>query len=168
MGKERRAARDDVSPHWQEAVAGGPNGIDDGGLEVLADSECLRLLESVPIGRIAFTADALPAVQPVNFVLHKGFVVFRTRPGSKLDTAMRNSVVAFEADDFDATTETGWSVTVVGRAEVVEDQAWLGELAELQLRPWAPGDRQHYVAISIGIMHGRRIADGESRSVSAS
>ncbi|MCP2259108.1 Pyridoxamine 5'-phosphate oxidase [Streptoalloteichus tenebrarius] len=127
------------------------------GLEVLDEAECLRLLGSVPVGRIAFTHDALPAVQPVTFVLNGGSVVFRTREGSKLAAATRNAVVAFEVDEFDAATRTGWNVTVVGRARVVTDPDELAELAALDLRPWAPGQRDRYVQISVDLVQGRRI-----------
>jgi len=135
------------------------NPLDDKGTEILDRSECLRLLGSVPVGRVAFTSDALPSVQPVTFVLHDHHVVFRTRPGSKLDAASRNAIVAFEVDEYDVRTHTGWSVTVVGPAAVVTDGTRLDELAKLPLRPWAPGELEHFVTISIEIVHGRRIAD---------
>jgi nitroimidazol reductase NimA-like FMN-containing flavoprotein (pyridoxamine 5'-phosphate oxidase superfamily) len=38
-------------------------------LEVLGRQLCLALLETVQVGRLVFTEDALPAVQPVNFRL---------------------------------------------------------------------------------------------------
>ncbi|SHG85196.1 pyridoxamine 5'-phosphate oxidase family protein [Streptoalloteichus hindustanus] len=132
------------------------------GLQVLDETECLRLLGSVPVGRIAFTHDALPAVQPVTFVVHEGAVVFRTREGSKLAAATRNAVVAFEVDEFDAATRSGWNVTVVGRARVVTDPDELAALAALDLRPWAPGQRDRYVQISVELVQGRRVP-GRSR-----
>jgi hypothetical protein len=46
------------------------NLYEDPDAEQLGRDECLRLLGSVPIGRVAFTVDALPSVQPVTFVLH--------------------------------------------------------------------------------------------------
>jgi uncharacterized protein len=133
--------------------------FEDEGTEILDRSESLRLLDSVPVGRVAFTTDALPSVQPVTFVLHDHQVVFRTRPGSKLDAALRNAIVAFEVDEYDIQTRTGWSVTVVGPAAVVTDGTRLEELARLPFQPWVPGRRELFVTISIEIVHGRRIAD---------
>src|SRR6266536_3354886 len=45
---------------------------DKNGLEVIDPEHCLQLLESVPVGRIAYSARALPAVQPVTVVGARG------------------------------------------------------------------------------------------------
>jgi len=81
-------------------------------LQVIPRDEALRLLASAPVGRVVFTLRALPAVLPVNFVLDGDAVVFRTAPGSKLTAAVRNAVVAFQVDQIDPQTQTGWSVVV--------------------------------------------------------
>jgi uncharacterized protein len=127
------------------------------GLEVLDRDECLDLLASVPLGRVVFTDRALPAIQPVNFVLDGHEVIIRVSPGSKLGTAMRAAVVAFEADDFDPVGHTGWSVTAVGQARLVDDPREVARLARLPLRPWAPGPQDHFVRISEMQLSGRRI-----------
>lgn len=132
-------------------------------LQVLGRAECLRLLASVPIGRIAFTVDAMPAVQPVAFVLHDGQVVIRTRQGSKLVAGTRDSIVAFEADSYEPASHTGWSVTVVGPATTASNPQLVERLATLPLRPWAPQGQENFVLISIMVVHGRRLtAPGEA------
>ena len=82
-------------------------------LEELAAYDCLRLLETVSVGRVGATIEALPAVFPVHFVISDGAVVFRTVPGSPFDAATAGSVVAFEAD-VEGTAEhpNRWSVLV--------------------------------------------------------
>ncbi len=96
---------------------------------MLSREECLRLLAVTPIGRLVFTHRALPAVQPVNFVLDGETVVIRTAIGSRLAAATRDAVVAFEIDDIDARTGSGWSVTVLGRARGVSDPEEVARLA---------------------------------------
>ena len=128
------------------------------GMESLDAAECRRLLASVPIGRIVFTDQAMPAVQPVNFLVHEGAVIFRTGEGSKLAAAARDAVVAFEADDIDREYHRGWSVVVVGHAREVTDPPLRQRLSELPLRPWAPGAREHVIRIPIDVISGRRIA----------
>ena len=108
--------------------------LDSAGLQVLSPAECVGLLASTPIGRVVFTDHALPAVQPVNFVLDGWTVVMRTSPESKLAVAARNTVVAFETDDFDPVSRTGWSVTVVGYARVVTDPGETERLAAATMR----------------------------------
>lgn len=131
--------------------------VDSAGLEVLSPTDCLALARTVPIGRIVFTDRALPAVQPVNFLLEDGCVIIRTGEGTKLAAALRDTVVAFEIDDYDARTGSGWSATVVGRAESVSDAADRARLARLPLRTWAPGTRDQFIRIRPEYISGRRI-----------
>ncbi|MCD0450170.1 pyridoxamine 5'-phosphate oxidase family protein [Actinocorallia sp. API 0066] len=123
------------------------------GPQVLDTAACLRLLATVPVGRVAFTDRALPAIQPVNFVMDGADVVLRTGRGSTLEIAMRRAVVAFEAGAFDPVTHAGWTVTVLGESRAVTDPAEHARLAALPLRVWAGGERDHFVRIT-----GRRIS----------
>ena len=123
----------------------------------LNEEECRELLGTAVIGRLAFTAGALPAVQPVHFALLGGHIVIPTRPGSKVAAATANAVVAFEADDFDPQTRTGWSVTAVGPSRLLTDRGEMAELDDLGLRPWAPTSHRCYIAVRTSIWHGRRL-----------
>ena len=55
--------------------------------------------------------------------------------------------VEFEADAGDPGSHTGWSVIVHGVAEEIWRPEDLAAVRELPLRPWAPGNRDHYVRI---------------------
>ena len=83
-------------------------------LEHLSRDQCMRLVGSVPVGRIVYTRQALPAVELVNFTLDDSDIIIRTDSGGKLAAATRGAVVAFEADSVDVTGHAGWSVTIVG------------------------------------------------------
>jgi nitroimidazol reductase NimA-like FMN-containing flavoprotein (pyridoxamine 5'-phosphate oxidase superfamily) len=132
--------------------------FDAAGLAVLSRDECMRLLTSSVIGRVVFTAAALPAVQPVNFVVDiDGSVVIRTAAGSRLAAAARDAVLAFEVDDFDVATHSGWSVIVTGRARLVRDEVELTRMLALPLTPWAGGERSEFVRIAPEIVSGRRV-----------
>lgn len=136
--------------------------IDSSGLQVLERDECLRLLSTVTIGRVAFTVDALPALQPVTFALDDGHVVIRSLHGSKLVAGIRDAIVAFEADDYDDATHTGWSVTVVGPASPANTAQLIERLSRLPLRRWGPAEREQFVRIEISVIHGRRISTNGS------
>ncbi|WP_062347175.1 pyridoxamine 5'-phosphate oxidase family protein [Herbidospora yilanensis] len=131
--------------------------IDSAGLSVLSREECLRLLATTPIGRLVFTFRALPAVQPVNYVLDGETVVIRTAIGSRLAAATRDAVVAFEIDDIDRETGSGWSVTVLGHARGVTAPEEVARLSALPLMPWAPSAFDHFVTLSTDEVSGRRI-----------
>lgn len=130
------------------------------GLELrrLSRQECLRLLGSVPVGRIIYTRQALPAVDLVNFVLHEGDIVFKTDAGGKLGAAVRGAVVAFEADSLNYERQTGWSVTVVGQCLAVTDPGVIERLRGTGISPCAPGEREHFVRIPPSIVNGRLLA----------
>lgn len=126
-------------------------------LEVLDREQCLALLQTVRVGRLVFTEDALPAVQPVNFRLLRDDVVIRVADGTKLTAAARNFVVAFQADDLDPDLRTGWSVTVVGHAQRVTDVDELVEMSGSFIQPWVDGRRDHFIRIRTERVTGRRL-----------
>ena len=129
------------------------------GAQQLTGAECLRLLASVPVGRLGVTIDALPAVLPVNFVVSDGAVLFRTVPGTKLDTATAGAVVAFEVDGFGTTDNPGgWSVLVRGVARELVDPVELAAARELPLESWAwEGGADRFVRIEPTVLTGRRV-----------
>jgi nitroimidazol reductase NimA-like FMN-containing flavoprotein (pyridoxamine 5'-phosphate oxidase superfamily) len=130
--------------------------VDRNGLEVLDRDECLRLLATATLGRVGVSAGALPSVLPVNFRLDGDRILFSTRAGTKLDAATDDAVVAFEVDETDSHTRSGWSVVVTGVARALTDVA-LAEVQRMALTRWAPGGGDRIVAISTDLVSGRRI-----------
>ncbi len=126
-------------------------------LEQLSRGECLRLLGQVPLGRIVYTRQALPAVELVNFALDDGDIIIRTDSSGKLAAATRGAVVAFEADSVNVAARTGWSVTIVGYSHAVVDAEEIRHLEQVPLIPWAPGMRDHFIRIPPTIVNGRRL-----------
>ena len=133
--------------------------VDRNGLEVLERDHCLALMRSVPLGSIGLSLQALPVVLPVNFVLDPDHerVLVRTSDGAKLRAALDGVIVAFEVDHIDPISHTGWSVLVQGSSTVVTDPAEIERARRLPLRPWASDLPDHWVAISIDRLSGRRI-----------
>jgi len=131
---------------------------DHAGLEVLGYDECLRLAGSEPVGRIAFAQGGDIHVFPINHCLLDGLVAFRTAEGAKLGAAMEGSVVAFEADNYDADRQAGWSVLVMGRAELVTDSTLRARLRATGLRSWLSRvERPDWVIIRPDTVTGRRL-----------
>jgi uncharacterized protein len=128
---------------------------DGAALTQLPRDECLKLMASVPVGRVIYTRRALPAVELVNFALDKGDIVVRTSPGGKLAAAARGAVVAFEADCVDYAHRAGWSVTAIGPSREVTEPEEIARLRTIGLSAWAPGARDHFIRISPEILNGR-------------
>jgi nitroimidazol reductase NimA-like FMN-containing flavoprotein (pyridoxamine 5'-phosphate oxidase superfamily) len=85
--------------------------------------------------------------------------MFFTGPGTKLDAAQEGRMVSFEVDEIDPLAEQGWSVLVVGRAELASD-ASRARAQAVGLYPWAAGDRRSLVRIRPEFVSGRRVLLG--------
>lgn len=125
--------------------------------EPLSVEECLRLLATVPVGRVVFTQHALPAAYPVNFTTLPDGVAFRTRAGGGLDLAVRGSVVGFQADAYDPDRRSGWSVLVVGHAEEVTDPEVVRSVEHAAGPSWAGGRRERLLKVRHERVTGRRV-----------
>jgi len=67
--------------------------------------------------------------------------------------------VAFEVDEFDVATRTGWSVLVSGWAKAATDPDALARLWEKDDPiPWATGIRSLFITISTDHLSGRMIS----------
>jgi len=132
---------------------------DDRTVQEISHSECLELLRTSAVGRVAGTVDGHPFVLPVNYAVDGDHVVFKTAAGTKL-SGSTFARVAFEIDGFDAGSRTGWSVVVEGVATDISDMVDSGSarLRALDLQPWFPGEKTHWVAIQPESITGRRVS----------
>jgi hypothetical protein len=115
------------------------------GLVMLDRHECLQLLETVNIGRVALSWRAMPLILPVHYQLDGGTIVIHTAAGTTLDRATDDVVVAFEAEGPAGAVDPTWSVVVGG---VATHQS-----------PWSastPPERQR-IEISTQEMSGRAV-----------
>ena len=120
------------------------------------EDECIKLIGSTPIGRVAFMVDDEILALPVNYRWHEGGVVFRTLDGLKLAAAANHQKVCFEVDDWDAKKRSGWSVVIQGVAREVENWAEEAQLDEIGLIPWAKAEwRPIWVRIEPTSISGR-------------
>jgi nitroimidazol reductase NimA-like FMN-containing flavoprotein (pyridoxamine 5'-phosphate oxidase superfamily) len=122
----------------------------------LSRKECISLLAAHEVGRIVYTLRALPAVTPVHFVLRDGAVWVWTVSWSMVQ-AVRGAVVAFEADHLDVAAHTGWSVMVLGVAELVMDPKQVTLARSLGPAAWVPGRSEHLVRVPLKLVSGRRV-----------
>lgn len=132
---------------------------DRNGLEIIDHQACLALLAERAVGRVSFVEAGSPTIVPVNHLVDGGAVVFRSVRGAKLDAAERHHPVAFEVDDLDPDTRTGWSVVVTGIAEPIDDPDVVRRLEARGLDSWAmpAGAASTWVRIRAEHVSGRRI-----------
>lgn len=125
-------------------------------LELLSHHECVQLLTGAQVGRVVFTMAALPAVVPVTFAVHEDAVVMCTAAETRLAAAADGGVLAFEIDELDPRTRTGWSVVVTGVAKLVADPLMSSRLHGI-VAPWAPGHHDVFIRLPLTVVSGRRI-----------
>ena len=123
----------------------------------LTKPECYEYLSQASLGRIAASIDALPVILPVHFVLSGESVLFPTLPGSKLDAATTDTVVAFEVDAEEPLDGSYWSVLLRGLASSVGDGPDHTHGRPLLLDPWPTMQRNlRLVRVEPTLVSGRR------------
>lgn len=128
-------------------------------MDVLSIDESWNLLSSRTLGRLVTCVEGSPEIFPVNFVVQRRTVLFRTADfATKLFTVVMNAHVAFEADDHDVSG--GWSVIVKGIAQVLHTSAEIEEAERAQLLPWTAGAKPRYVRVEPSEISGRRFRFG--------
>lgn len=125
--------------------------MEQGHFSVIEDAECRELLRLGAVGRIAWSSGERVSILPVTYAVTDGAIRFRTSAESVLSTI--DGPVAFEVDDVDVETRTGWSVVVHGTAQRTDGRA--------EVEPWAPGARDVVMQVSIDHISGRSVSFGE-------
>jgi nitroimidazol reductase NimA-like FMN-containing flavoprotein (pyridoxamine 5'-phosphate oxidase superfamily) len=118
----------------------------------LDSDECWTLAATRPVGRLAWTGPHGPTVIPVNFTLTGTEVLLRTTAYSELARECDDSPIAFEVDDVDASTRSGWSVLMRGRGHLES-----GPSGDVEPDVWVPGPRHLRLRIDVTEVTGRRI-----------
>jgi nitroimidazol reductase NimA-like FMN-containing flavoprotein (pyridoxamine 5'-phosphate oxidase superfamily) len=108
----------------------------------------------VALGRLVTSVDGRPEIFPVNFVVQRRTVLFRTADGTKLISTAMNNQVVFEADEHNVVE--GWSVIVKGVARSLRTKEELEEAEHAQLLPWTASAKTHYVRVLPEMVTGRR------------
>lgn len=122
----------------------------------LTFDECWELLAADIVGRLALVVDSHPEIFPINYILQRRSIVFRTAGGTKLWGAESERPAAIEIDGYDPHTEEAWSVVARGDTELIEDQAEKDNVDALHLEPWQPGEKAYYIRLTPRALTGRR------------
>ena len=88
-----------------------------------------------------------PDIFPINYVVDRGGIVFRTAEGTKLAASVLGRGVAFEVDGLDDEAGEAWSVIVKGHAVEIEGMYELIDALDLPLFPWHASPKHRFVRI---------------------
>ncbi|MCE0444509.1 pyridoxamine 5'-phosphate oxidase family protein [Streptomyces tricolor] len=111
----------------------------------------------MPVGRVVYTpAGALPCCRSTSASTRTSRWCCGPRR-ARAARAVDGAVVAFEADEYDTVTHSGWSVVVTGRAAVVTDPAEQERLSRCGPESWMPVGDGVFVRIESDMVTGRRL-----------
>ncbi len=133
------------------------NSVGSNAVEALSADQCLELLCSHDLGRIAFVIGDQPEIFPVNYAVDRSILVFRVAPGTKPSLAT-NRRIAFEVDEVDSRAGTAWSVMVKGtvRDVTTSRDPFTAFLRTAGVRTAPPGDHPQWMAVYPSEISGRR------------
>ena len=130
---------------------------DPGHFEALPEVRCKELLARHTAGRVGWNAPDGPHILPVTYAYHNTQIVFRTSAHGVLAALERRTPVAFEIDEIDEDTTSGWNVVVRGSAQAVTRSYELASLWREGPVPWAQGVRTLFIAITPRTITGRAV-----------
>jgi len=96
----------------------------------------------------------LPDIFPINYIVDRGTVVFRSAEGTKLAATLMGRGVAFEVDGHEA--GEAWSVVVKGHAVEIAQMHEIFDAVDLPLFSWQAAPKPRFVRIEPVDISGRR------------
>jgi hypothetical protein len=130
--------------------------VDRNGLEILERAECLRLLATATMGRLAYVHSGIPAVIPVNVALAEDTLLFRLGTGGALAAIYARQPVTLEVDAIDLDACCGWSINITGSP--LEIAAATAASAGQELRSWLRPNATRLFRLGTEHLEGRRLA----------
>jgi hypothetical protein len=123
-------------------------------------AECLALLASAPVGRIAYQTENTSTWQPVNYHLDGESIIVYTTYASALIAGYHHDV-ALEISALTSGGPTNWTIFVTGPASAITDPADLAHLAGLPLKVLpldsaVPNGNGSYVRIACARLTGHQ------------
>lgn len=126
-------------------------------VQELDEVQAWEFLTAHRIGRLAIVIGGEPDIFPVNYVVDGQSLVFRTAEGSKLLAASLGGRMAFQVDEW--THEGAVSVLAHGTPHVMEGEE-RESATSLELDPWVPTHKEHWVRLEVDEVAGRRFRFG--------
>lgn len=130
-----------------------------GGFETLDRETCLSLLKTERIGWLAHNQGERAHVVPVNFHVHADEILIEAAYGRSLQAAANAQVMTLASGTMDHETQSGWSIVVVGKAQLRGDD--LVNPGVHTPQGWIRFARVVPIAIPIERISGRRVGPPE-------
>ena len=126
------------------------------GVRQLSHEDAWARLRSMVVGRLAFSLDGRLEIIPVNYLVDRGTLLFRTAPGTKFAASIGRLPAVFEVDGYEQEQREAWSVVAHGHLEPVLDTAEVIDVVALRLFPWQGGEKGLFVRVVPEEVTGRQ------------
>jgi len=126
----------------------------------VSGTEALWLLEDTGSGRLAYAQREAVVIRPAVHVFEYGRLVVR----APVQTAALSDrgLLTYQADDLGSPSRAGWSVTVIGPAEEIDDAHEVAHYRRT-LRGWVHGPHDAVLRIRPQQVSGYRLHSGQPR-----
>jgi uncharacterized protein len=132
-------------------------------LRDLDHTECLALLATTNLGRLALTRRALPMIVPARYLVYDDRVVIHLSTGLDHIGWIDGEVVALQVSAFDDDQIHGWTVSITGAAHGTPDPTHIEDHPNA---PWIPRGGGDLITLSTDVMRGERLGPSdETKSV---
>ena len=122
----------------------------------LAYAECLDLLATDTVGRVAFTTPEGPRIVPVNYALEGDGAGVPDHGEQRARRLRARPPIAFEVDHLDGERRRGWSVVAHGPCARMDEPP----SAQSEGESWAGGRRPLRLRLEWTELTGRRVGGG--------
>ncbi len=127
----------------------------------LQEDACFALLRDADIGRLVVCSEESGVdVFPINFVVDRGTLLFRTDEGTKTRLIRAGASTAVEIDDHDDVEGVAWSVVAKGRCHVIERFDEMVEALDVPIQPWLPDGKHLILRLEPDEVSGRQFRRG--------
>jgi nitroimidazol reductase NimA-like FMN-containing flavoprotein (pyridoxamine 5'-phosphate oxidase superfamily) len=127
-------------------------------VSILSETDSWDRLRTNAFARLALSVGDRPEIFPINYVVQRDTLLFRTSQGTKLAALTINESIALEIDGYDGVG--GWSVVVKGHAHEAEWGDDYDEAGISGLRPWVATRKPVFVRITPTQITGRTFVFG--------
>ena len=124
----------------------------------LSTEQCWELLESRNTGRLGYEHMGRVLIFPVNYLVHKEAIYFRTASEGAIGVATPSPSMSFEIDMANPERSGGWAVLASGPASHVKDPELLKFLwGRIMPEPWDAGHRDLFICVTPTVITGRSV-----------
>jgi len=115
---------------------------------------CFKVLSGAAVGRLGFSASALPVIVRVNFVIQHQQIILASGEPQVIEAARSGAVACLQVDQPAKADADGWCVLATGRLHIASRSS-TSAMAALPVDPWRLTHPDAYLELDVEIISGQ-------------